>query len=230
MTMTEASTSWLPAANARENGHYMVWTAAGLLHAGEAEKARGLIEEALVAGADRRAAARLLLGGAYVRLGRAALLTGQGERALRGLQESLRLGTPGGTALFLDLLIAEAERCSRCGETREAVQRWQDIATLLGAETPAWVYERLSAAYANNHQGFGGTPEENHCWGDAHKHDLLSRFHERLAPRLYLEIGVDEGLSLARARGPAIGVDPRPRLDLKVTPGAQAVSLQRSHL
>ncbi|MFM8444692.1 MAG: class I SAM-dependent methyltransferase [Methylococcus sp.] len=212
--------TWLPAPS-REQGHFVFWAAAGLAQTGEVDKARALIREALSAGGDRRAAARLLLGSAYVRLGRAALLAGQAERALRGLREGLRLGVPGGASLFLDLLRAEAERCSRRGETREAVQRWQDIATLLGAETPAWVYERLSAAYANNHQGFGGTPEENHCWGDAHKHELLSRFHERLAPRLYLEIGVDQGLSLARALGPAIGVDPRPRLELRVTLGAQ---------
>ena len=226
--MTEHSTTWLPAAHSRENGHFVFWAAAGLLQTGELDRARALIQEALSAGADRRAAARLLLGGVYVRLGRAALLAGKSDRAMRGLLEGMRLGVPGGTGLFLDLLMAEAECCSRQGETREAVQRWQDIATVLGEDTPAFVYQRLGEAYANNHQGFGGTEEENHCLGDCHKHDLLSRCHEHLAPRLYLEIGVDEGYGLARALGPAIGVDPRPRLDLKVTLGNQTRLLPMS--
>jgi len=39
--------------------------------------------------------------------------------------------------------------------------------------------------------------------------------HRWLQPALYLEIGVDQGVSLACASGPAIGVDPRPELKLK---------------
>jgi hypothetical protein len=42
--------------------------------------------------------------------------------------------------------------------------------------------------------------------------DVLAECHVELAPRLYLEIGVRRGDSLALATGPAIGVDPRPEL------------------
>ena len=44
--------------------------------------------------------------------------------------------------------------------------------------------------------------------------DWLSRFHELLRPKFYVEIGVDSGASICRARPPtcAIGVDPTPRI------------------
>lgn len=40
--------------------------------------------------------------------------------------------------------------------------------------------------------------------------EILKTLHEVLEPKLYLEIGIREGVSLALARGPAIGVDPNP--------------------
>lgn len=40
------------------------------------------------------------------------------------------------------------------------------------------------------------------------RHKLLERFHTLLAPRNYLEIGVDTGNSLTLSRVPSIGVDP----------------------
>lgn len=185
------------------------------MQAGDFETARELMRQALRSGANRQLAARLLVGSVYTSLGRASMLAERPERGVRQLSTGLDLGVPGGSALWLDLLMAEAERCTRRGDDREAIQRWQDIACLLGARTPEHVYQRLSDAYARNREGFGGTPDENHLWGDCDKHDLLAFMHEQLQPRLYLEIGVDEGASLTRARGRAIGVDPRPKLALK---------------
>ena len=43
--MTEHSTTWLPAAHSRENGHFVFWAAAGLLQTGELDRARALIQE-----------------------------------------------------------------------------------------------------------------------------------------------------------------------------------------
>lgn len=153
---------------------------------------------------------------AAVHLGRAFLLADQPDPALDHLHAALDHALPGGLQPHLPLLIAEAERCASRGDHREAIQRWQDIASLLGEATPEPIYLQLSAAYAANRAGFGGSKEENALWGDANKHDVLAWLHRWLQPALYLEIGVDQGVSLACATGPAIGVDPRPQLRLSV--------------
>ncbi len=157
-----------------------------------------------------------LLGYAYMHLGRAALFAEDSKRSLHYFEQAQEIGGLSIRAYAIDLLQAEADRCARLGQGREVVQRWQDMLCLLGENSSDYMYQRLSDAYAANKQGFGGTPAENRCWGDCHKHDVLEWLHERLKPDLYLEFGVDQGLSLARAKGPAIGVDPRPQLDLKV--------------
>lgn len=151
---------------------------------------------------------------AAVHLGRAFLLADQPDPALDHLQAALDHALPGGIQPHLPLLIQEAERCVAHGDHREAIQRWQDIASLLAEATPEPIYHQLSAAYAANCAGFGGSKEENALWGDCSKHDVLAWMHRWLQPALYLEIGVDRGVSLACASGPAIGVDPRPELKL----------------
>jgi len=142
------------------------------------------------------------------------------------LQAALDHGLPDGIESHLPLLIAEAERCAALGDHREAIQRWQDIAALQADATPEEIYVRLSAAYAANEAGFGGSKEENALWGDVSKHALLAWLHRWLQPALYLEIGVDQGVSLACASGPAIGVDPRPELKLtaELPPTARIVA------
>jgi tetratricopeptide (TPR) repeat protein len=115
-----------------------------------------------------------------------------------------------------EILAAVADNAMRCGEYTDAARYWQDLIAELGPDTPQSVYEQLSDAYDKS-PGFGGTPEENHCWGDRHKHEILAELHQQLQPRLYLEIGVDEGIGLALAKGPAIGIDPRAKLKLRVT-------------
>jgi hypothetical protein len=197
------------------NNHLMLCAAAVLVHTGELEKSRAIIRQALMSGADRRTTACLLLGAAYTSLGRASTLVGRPERGVKQLTMALNLGLPGGSAMFIDLLMTDADRCSRLGDEREAIQRWQDIACLLGPKTPEYVYYRLAEAYEKNDRGFGGTFHENEVWGDCHKYDVLELIHKYLEPRFYLEIGVDEGASLSIARCQAIGVDPRPQLKLK---------------
>jgi predicted O-methyltransferase YrrM len=49
--------------------------------------------------------------------------------------------------------------------------------------------------------------------------DVLRDLHSILRPRLYLEIGVRKGSSLALAQGPAVAVDPDPHADLSIKSG-----------
>lgn len=110
----------------------------------------------------------------------------------------------------------EAEACMRRGDQREAIRLWIKIASLLGEQTPEEVYHRLGVAYGSLQECFGGNEDENRTRGDCHKHAVLRQLHDGLVPDLYVEIGVDQGQSLALARGRAIGVDARPNLSLTV--------------
>lgn len=170
---------------------------------------------ALEDGLDRQEASKCVMAHALASLGRALCLANRAEAGIELLAEAMESHPSEGSHTFLDLLIRQAEHSGAQGEWQEAIHRWQDIAVLMGEHTPDFVYRELSHAYAENRHGFGGSPEENHCWGDCHKHDVLALLHDVLKPQLYLEIGVDEGLSLARAHGPAVGIDPRPELNLK---------------
>ncbi|WP_314139497.1 class I SAM-dependent methyltransferase [uncultured Plantibacter sp.] len=53
-----------------------------------------------------------------------------------------------------------------------------------------------------------GEPDSDFDAPDLTRHELISRLHELLQPRTYLEIGVNDGLSIALSRAVTIGVDP----------------------
>lgn len=136
----------------------------------------------------------------------------------RPLRLGLDLGLPQGARLSADALlaqaVAQAEQLTEQGDPLQAAQAWQDLASLLGEQTPARCYQRLQTAMTRNTRGWGGSEAENQLWGDRDKHDVLADCHRLLQPALYLEIGVEEGRSLSRARGPALGLDPCPGLTL----------------
>ncbi len=151
-----------------------------------------------------------------VQLGRAFMLSGQQPKALLHFQSGYAHGGELTQPLFYDFICQEAEQQLSQGDARAAIQTWQDLASILQKDTPEHVYHRMSHCYSVNQQGFGGEHQENEVWGDCHKHDLLEFIHTHLQPQFYFEIGVDEGLSLARAKGQALGVDARPKLKLAV--------------
>jgi hypothetical protein len=49
------------------------------------------------------------------------------------------------------------------------------------------------------------------------RHDVLERLHSILQPRGYLEIGVDDGRSLALSRSPSVAIDPVNRMKVPIT-------------
>lgn len=199
---------------AQQSGRVAMWEAASAAQSGDFQLARQSLSVALSSGADRKKVAQLLIGATHTSLGRAAVFSSKPERSIPHFEKSQDLNAPGGSALYLDLLMSQAQAHSLKGDHVDASLAWQDIACLLGEKTPEHVYVAMGHSQAQV-KGFGGSKEENECWGDLHKHDVLSELHDQISPQLYLEIGVDEGLSLARAKCPAIGVDPRPNLKLK---------------
>lgn len=166
---------------------------------------------------DREELAQFVLVVAQLQLAKAQWIAGKQEAALALFQQSWQAFGALTTPLFYNFLAQAAETQLQQGDARAAIQTWQDIATIMQEQTPEQVYHRMSHGYAVNTGGFGGSSEENATWGDVHKHDLLAVIHQQLSPNFYFEIGVDQGLSLARATGKALGVDARPELKLAVT-------------
>lgn len=72
-----------------------------------------------------------------------------------------------------------------------------------------------------------GTEEEERIAGEAEYLVVLEDLHRAIEPLGYLEIGVRFGRSLALARGPAIGIDPRPELQSE-QPGSTRIYAQTS--
>jgi hypothetical protein len=189
------------------------------------------LTKALLAAAHRRRAtwARAVIGQRAAGAASAATTAIQPDPALRlGLDLGLPLGAILSAEAPLSAAMAQAEQLTRTGAFRAAAQAWEDLAGLLGPDAPALLYQRLQQAMTRNTQGWGGSETENHCWGDRPKHEVLAACQRQLEPALYLEIGVDAGISLATARGPAIGLDPRPRLKLVKPPGPHARLLTTS--
>lgn len=179
--------------------------------------AKSMLKSALHFASDTQEVSRFIYAVAQIQLAKALFLNKQADKALLTFQSAWKQFAGLTQPLFYNFLLEQAEQQLARGETRLAIQTWQDIASIMQEFTPEHVYHRMSHSYAINTQGFGGSEKENNTFGDYHKHDLLEFFHAQLQPAFYFEIGVDQGLSLARAQGKALGVDARPQLNLQVS-------------
>lgn len=124
------------------------------------------------------------------------------------------------------LRIASAENAMREGNYEEAIRRWQALMALDTKVISQAHYDRLELAYEKQHDFPKGTPDEEVRKGDGVKHDILARLHQLLSPRLYFEIGVCRGKSLALANCKAIGVDPMPNVGKNIR--NQALLIRKS--
>lgn len=120
--------------------------------------------------------------------------------------------------------VALAELYQNKGLYDHAIVHWQNVSSLLNAETPQLYYDRLKEAYKSV-KGFPqGTVEQETLRGDTDKHRLLSQIHNHLQPEFYFEIGVQTGKSLALAKCEAIGIDPMPMLNVELPPTTKVIT------
>jgi SAM-dependent methyltransferase len=92
--------------------------------------------------------------------------------------------------------------------------------------------ERVTAEYRHWLRSNGavgrwhdGPPEAERVAGAIPYLDLLARLHALVRPRLYFEVGVGKGDSLALAAGGAVGIDPLPKLAVELSSWARVREL-----
>ena len=103
---------------------------------------------------------------------------------------------------------------------------WQDLVGVFRKTqpNPAATTVPQAAPVASACPPFDSRPEEEVVAGQSDYLEVLRQAHGWLAPRLYLEVGVRHGRSLALARGRAVGVDPAPELREPLAPTTQVVT------
>ncbi|RJN32967.1 class I SAM-dependent methyltransferase [Nesterenkonia natronophila] len=109
-----------------------------------------------------------------------------------------------------EILIALAEGSFLRKNYDEAIRHWQQLSAVMQGAMPQEFYNRLDKAYQAQGSFPSGTPDEEQLRGSMDKHKFLEAMHRDLDPDLYLEIGVQSGVSFRLARCQAIGVDPMP--------------------
>lgn len=122
------------------------------------------------------------------------------------------------------LQIALAEHYQQHEQFDSAIVSWQQVSALLNADMPQPYYDRLKQAYQAVKSFPLGTEQQEHLSGQIDKHQFLAQLHQKLKPEFYFEIGVQTGKSLALAKCEAIGVDPMPLLNVKLSEQAKVIT------
>lgn len=121
--------------------------------------------------------------------------------------------------------VVTAERLQRRGENSNAIRAWQKAAELLGQKTPQIYYDRLTEAYKSQGSFPAGKVADEQVQGQIDKYEVLHQLHRVLRPKLYLEIGVQAGKSLALAKCEAVGVDPMPMLSVELADTSRVIKI-----
>lgn len=106
--------------------------------------------------------------------------------------------------------VRRASRLANANQYDRCIRLLQRTLVQCGSEPASKLYE-LSAVCLSKLGGFPkGSAAEEAQTGAVDKYLVLKALHEKINPKLYLEIGVQSGKSLMLAQTTAIGIDPMP--------------------
>ena len=166
-----------------DRANLMLFAAAGSLQCNDYEGARKQIGLALKWGSSEERIRRMVLSGLYNSLGRTYAINGQKANAIKHFNKSISIGFPHGDV--------EAVQKARINEQLAQLE----LCFPFDFEDDA----SKKRTFLRKRDSFLST---------GNKYNALSFIHQTLLPQMYLEIGVDQGKSLALAKCEAIGVDP----------------------
>jgi hypothetical protein len=169
--------------------------AAGHAQMGDTEKARQFTRLARDWGCGNKLISQVLIAGVYNTLGKASAIAGQEERALAHFEDGVRLANSGGDVRLLTQ--ARVQHQIQAFDIKWKGQPFNKISSRY--QPPTTLEFRINTSSLSGSQ----------CPSDVY--ECLALLHENLKPKLYLEIGVLEGKSLALAQCESVGVDPIPR-------------------
>lgn len=181
--------------------------AAGHQQQGNMEQTRQFTRLAQDWGCGKKLISQVLIAGVYNTLGKASAIAGQEQRALGHFEESVRTANSGGDVRLL---------------TQARIQHQSRISGI------HWKNQLIAGTSARHERGLHRTfPFTTSPLSPSQPpsdiYEALALLHDQFNPSLYLEIGVHDGKTLALAKGMAIGVDPVPRVTVKLPENAKVV-------
>lgn len=166
--------------NHPDRARLALFVSAGYLQTDCVQEGKKFLELAHQWGINKKFACQILAAGLHNNLGRVAAIFGNKNVALKHFESAIEIGGPGDDVR----LLAQARMAEQLKLIARATQSLQDFSGL-PSTVPA--FDKKSIA---DLLGF------------------LGMLHDLLKPRLYLQLGVTQGMFFEAAKGRAIGVDP----------------------